>query len=185
MSVRVEPLQVKGIKEALAELNTIDKRLRRQMGQEYKTIVKPMVSEAKHLVPFNAPLSGWTRSWTPRGIKTRGAGNELLPWLENQQRTVKPYLSGKKPKLTQHGMKNLAAFGIRWDSATAVLFDMSAEPKTPQGAQMIAALNSRFGFASRAMWEAYERRFPDVEREIRQLVEKIMDAVDRKIKVVP
>ena len=181
MSVQVQPLQVQGIKEALAELNTIDKRLRRQMGQDYKTIVRPMVNEAKHLIPFSAPLSGWNRSWTPRGIATRGAGNELLPWLENQQRTVKPYLSGKKPKLSQHGMKNLAAFGIRWDSATAVLFDMSANPKTRQGAQMISALNSRFGKSSRAMWEAYERKFPEVENEIKKLVEKIMNAVGRKI----
>lgn len=184
MSVQVQPIQVKGIKEALAELNAIDKRLRRQMGNDYKTIVRPMVTEAKHLVPFTAPLSGWNRSWTPRGIQARGAGNELLPWLENQQRTVKPYLSGKKPKASQYGTKNLSAFGIRWDSATAVLFDMSANPKTPQGAQMISALNRRFGFASRAMWEAYERRFPDIEREIRQLVEKIMNAVSKKIEVL-
>jgi len=184
MSVRVEPLQVKGIKQALAEINTIDKRLRRSFTVEYKTIVQPMVDEAQYLVPARAPMSGWNRNWTPRNSRRPVANAGVLPWGGNESRAVKPYLSGKRPRSVGGRTRNLAAFGMRWTSRNAVLFDASGQARTPQGEQMLDTLGQRYGSPSRAMWRAYERSGPDIQYEIRQLVEKIMNAVGRNIKVV-
>lgn len=182
MSVRVEPLQVKGIKEALAELNTIDKRLRRSFTAEYKTIVQPMVAEAKHLVPVRAPMSGWNRKWTPRNQR-RATASGVLPWGGNESRAIQPYLSGKRPRTVGGTTRNLAAFGMRWTSQNAVLFDAAGMANTPQGQQMIDVLGSRYGAPSRAMWRAYEQSGPDIQYEIRKLVEKIMRSVGRNIEV--
>jgi len=179
MSVQVQPLQVKGIKEALAELNAIDKKLRRSFTVEYKTIVAPMVSDAVNLIPTKTPMSGWNRNWTPRG-NVRAGG--ILPWVEKKP-AVKPFLSGKRPQTTGRYTRNLAAFGMRWTDKTSVLFDMSGDSQTPQGERMVRTLTNRFGAPSRAMWRAYEQSSLDVQYEIRQLVEKIMRSVNRKMDV--
>lgn len=189
MTVRVEPIRVVGIKEALAELNSIDKRFRRALTGEYKTIVHPMVAEAQQLVPLQAPMSGWKRMWTPRAW-TQGGGwykqqfEDVLPWVGvSPIRDIKPFLSGKKPRTYGGTTRSIAAMGMRWRSEEAVLFDQSGQARTPQGEQMIETLGRRFGPPSRVMWRAYERTSLDIQYELRQFVEKIMNAVGRKVKV--
>ena len=63
-----------GIKEAVKELNNIDKSARRELTREYKRIVESVISEAKQRIPLGAPVSGWNRSWTTK------SGKQLLPW---------------------------------------------------------------------------------------------------------
>jgi hypothetical protein len=198
-------LEVVGVKEALRELNDIDKKLRRQITKDYQQIVKPVVDAGKQLVPKQAPLSGMNRSWTPKG-----ASQSVLPFGDNsapreprvsqgwQQRAsgrrqmgkwlqwkygIRGYISGKKPRTFNGYTKNLATFGIRWLGSASVLFDTSGRASTPQGRQMIAALNARFGQPSRVMWRAYQQEGPEIQGEMRDLVNKIMESVDRKTRV--
>lgn len=188
MSVRVETIQVKGIKEALAEINSIDKKLRRSFTVEYRTIVAPLVSEAITLVPVRPPMSGFKRNWTPRSWDTShrvaNRQGQIMPWTTSYRPAIKPFLSGKKPRTVGGTTRSLAAFGVRWQDRRAVLFDMSGQANTPQGEQMVKTLGERYGAPSRVMWKAYEQSGPDIQYEIRQLVEKIMRAVGREIKVV-
>lgn len=188
MSVRVETIQVKGIKEALAEVNSIDKRLRRSFTVEYKTIVAPLVSEAITLVPVRPPMSGFTRNWLPRSYdmshKYANRLGEILPWTTSYSPAIKAFVSGKRPRTVGGTTRSIAAFGVRWQDRRAVFFDMSGQSNTPQGAQMIETLGRRYGPPSRVMWKAYQYAGPDIQYEIRQLVEKIMRAVGRDIKVV-
>ena len=180
-------LEVKGIKEALRDLNTIDKKLRRSLTVEYKEIVYPMVNEAIHLVPSKAPMSGFDRQWVPRSNAKLFAspGKEaVLPWSFRSGQ-IKPFISGKRPRVSGFGTQNLATFGMRWLGKGSVLFDTASNSTTKQGAQMVQTLNARFGGPSRVMWRAYENTSLDIQYELRQLVEKIMRAVGREIKVRP
>lgn len=182
-------MQVKGIKQALAEVNSIDKKLRRSFTVEYKTIVAPLVSEAITLVPVRPPMSGFKRAWLPRNWDTYGYGvanrfEEILPWTVGYRPAIKAFLSGKRPRTVGGTTRSLAAFGVRWTDKRAVFFDMSGQSNTPQGAQMIETLGRRYGPPSRVMWKAYKYAGPDIQYEIRQLVEKIMRAVGRNIEVV-
>jgi hypothetical protein len=72
---------------------------------------------------------------------------------------------------------------VRWQGPAAVLFDTSNTARSEQGRQMVAALNSKFGKPSRSMWRAYERQDEKVQREMRKLVNDIMEAVDRKTRI--
>lgn len=185
-------VEVKGVKEALATLNALDKATRRQITRDFATIAAPMVQEAKRLLPGDAPMSGWNRAYNVGGAEraavraaaryanpNRGRirdfayrGNEeatsLLPWNANaERRSIKAFTSGSK--------KKAAVFGMKWNDRTATLFDMSGHSRTPQGEQMINTLSSRFGSPSRIMWKAYEMSAKDVQEQIRQLIEKIMN----------
>jgi len=183
-------MEVKGVKEALAILNAMDKKTRRQITKDFAEIAKPMVQEAKRLLPGDAPMSGWKRAYNvggrerslankaaryARGARVREAvttandeATSLLPWSTSQEtRSIKAFTSGSK--------KKAAVFGMKWNSRTATLFDMAGKSTTPQGAQMINVLSSRYGNPSRTMWKAYELSASDVQEKLRKLVEKIMN----------
>lgn len=197
-------IDVVGVKAALAELNKTQKVLRREITREYKDIMQPTVSEARDLVPKQPPLSGFARSWTPRGATTSvlpfgsggapraprrptareinfpGGRRQYGKWLQ-WQAGLNAYISGKRPVTRGGYTRNLAAFGVRWQGPAAVLFDTSAHARTPQGQQMIRALRQRYGKPSRVMWRAYDETSADVQRELKKLVKKIMISANKKV----
>ena len=180
-------MEVQGVKEALAILNAMDKKTRRQITRDFAEIAKPMVLEAKRLLPGDAPMSGWERAYNVGGRQKALArkavftgrvreavtmandeATSLLPWSTSKEtRSIKAFTSGSK--------KKAAVFGMKWNSRTATLFDMAGKSTTPQGAQMINVLSSRYGNPSRTMWKAYELSSSDVQEQLRKLVEKIMN----------
>ena len=202
-------VQVVGLKEALKELNSFDKKLRRQITRDYKAITKPIEQDAK--TALNAfgdkpPLSGWGRSWNPAktrkpfgGKKTRDiwtkvqaeekrqqaiATGGVFPWdTDAAKRMVKAKINTRQPKQFGGAMRNLQVFTLSWLGAANEVFEMAGREssgKTQQGKQMIAALNTRFGQPGRVLWNAYDKNRDVVDKEMRQLVDRIMAAVNRK-----
>ena len=51
-------IQTVGLKEALRDLNKLDPGLRREIGKEIRTIVRPLTDTINQRVPGAAPLSG-------------------------------------------------------------------------------------------------------------------------------
>lgn len=192
-----------GIKDALRELNTMDKRLRRQITRDYNEIVQPIKVDAKSLAPSEPPLSGFARSWTPDGSSVSvlpwgsggGSKRPKVPgnWQQSKQgraqmraamrydANIRAYVSGKKPTTVAGYTRNLAAFGIRWIGVESAFFDTSGQSRTPQGARMVAALNAKYGPPSRVMWRAYEKSADQVQRNMSRLVNRVMVAVGREL----
>jgi len=198
-------IEVAGVKEALAELNKTQKKLRRAITVEYKEIMQPTVSKARNLVPTDAPLSGFNRAWTPNGgqgsvLPFQGGGQARAPrlptareinfpggrrqygnWLK-WQAGLNAYISGKRPRTIGNYTRNLAAFGIKWQGPAAVLFDTSGQANTPQGRQMVSALTAKYGPPSRVMWRAYQQTDQDVQNQLKELVRKIMRSVNEAVR---
>lgn len=181
-------IEVVGVKAALKELNTIDKKLRRQITKDFKEIVAPVVGDAVNLLPFKEPLSGWERGWNAapgRQKASEGGSRQILPWDDRTfyAAQIKPFTSGKTPKSFKGFTRNATTFGIRWTGPAARLFDQTRGGNTPQGQRMARVLSERFGPASRMIWRAYERSEPQVQDEMKRLVEKIMAAVNRNVRI--
>lgn len=184
--MRIETqIQVTGVKEALRELNQIDKRARRKLTRDYREIVSPTLTTAEGLTPSKAPMSGWERGWDPQAGRQGGStGRKLLPYDPNKaKQAIKPFISGKKPKEFAGVTRNLTAFGISWRSPSAVLFDQADHWNTKQGEQMVHVLRQRYGTPSRMMWRAWERTEDDVMGNIKQLIEDLMFQVGNRIKI--
>lgn len=164
MTSELGPIEVVGLKEALAQLNKIDKKLRRQITTDFKAIVDPVLIEARRNIPDDAPLSGMARSWTGK------SGAELMHWESAKvNKNLKAFTSGKKIREAPGGFKqNLATFGIRWGGPQATLFDMARKGKLSQ------SLQSKYGSPSRVIWRAYEAQSSEVEKQVRELVNKVM-----------
>lgn len=157
-------IEVVGLKSALAELNKIDKKLRRQITTDFKKIVDPVIVEARRNIPDEPPLSGMARSWTGN------SGAELMNWQTNKvNKNLKAFTSGKKVRDAPGGFRqNLATFGIRWGGPQATLFDMARKGKLSD------ALQARYGSPSRVIWRAYETQKSVVDSEVRDLVNRVM-----------
>lgn len=160
-----------GIKDALRLINTVDKSVRQSYTREYKKLMAPVVKAAKEKVPDNAPMSGWTRSWTTP------SGFQALPWNGVVgEKLIKSGVSGRKPKEFQGVTRGLAAFYVRWSGMTAVVYDVSGRkgvPATESGQTMVNALEQRFGQGSRVMWPS----LLDNKEEVTDGMQKLLDRI--------
>ena len=173
MAVEIAPIEVVGLKDALKELNAIDKKLRRAVTLDFKKIMEPVIKEAKDKIPTGPPLSGMARSWKSK------SGAELMSWDDNKvNKNLKAFTSGKKVRNTGLGFtQNLAVFGIRWAGPQVTQFDQG------RNGEMARNLTNRFGSPSRLLWRAWEYQKANVEREIKSLVSDVMRTVGRGGKI--
>ena len=156
--------EVVGLKEALKEINSVDKKLRRQITKDFKEIMKPVIAEAISRVPNDAPLSGMRYRWTGK------SGSELMHWENDKvEKNIKAFTSGKKIRDTGLGFKqNVGVFGLRWNGPQATIFDMA------KNGRLGAQLTARYGTPSRLIWVAYETKKHEVEQQIKDLVLFVM-----------
>ena len=160
-------IEMVGLKDTLKTLNKLDPALRRSLTKEYKSIVAPVVNEAKANIP-DMPLSGWQRSWTTK------SGFKMLPWDSNKAaKQVKAGVSGKKVKEFQGRTSNLAVFFIRWSGMVDTVFDLTGK------GIMGRNLGAKWGRPSRVMWPAYEKHKNEVEANVEGLAVEAMRAVDK------
>jgi hypothetical protein len=170
--------EVRGVKEALRIIGSVDKQARRDITKEYKTIVKPVIDDAKQNVPRQAPISGWARNWTTK------SGFKMLPWQGDiGAKMIKPKLNGRKVREYGGHVQNLAVMSITWTGMVDTVFDIAGRGSVPdtRGQQMTKALSERFGKPSRVIWPAWERNADKVEKEIAQLIDKIMSDAKRAL----
>jgi len=172
-------LEVVGLKEALKELQDIDKKARRKVTTDYRRITKPVVDTARKRIPQEAPLSGWNRTWKP------STNFQALPWKTAIAKSmISTKVSGKKPREWAGRVTNLAVFTVTWKGAINTIYDLAGRRgngDTERGARMIRALEARHGKASRVLWPAYEMNRDEVERQTFELVEEVMRAVNRNL----
>lgn len=174
-------LEVVGVKEAVRELQRVDKRARRQLTVNYRRITEPVIRDAKSMVPLGTPISGWGRSWTTK------SGQKLLPWdSEVADDYIKAKVSGKKPREWAGYMSNLTTFIVSWYGAINTVYDIAGREsrgKTVSGRNMIAGLEAKKGKASRVLWPAYLANRDEVEKQMRLLLEDLMQQINRNLVV--
>ena len=169
-------VEVIGIKEALRELNSLDKEARSKLTRDFKQITKPLEQTARQLMPKSAPLSGMERGW-----KTK-SGFQMFPWGTNKNDTIVSSVSGRKPKMFAGHMTNLSTFYVRYKGSTSTLFDTSGKGPVPttQGSRMVRALTNFYGPPSRVLWRAYERHDGDVVTNTQKLIDEMMEDLNRR-----
>jgi len=170
MSTSVEVL---GLKEALKELNRINPSLRRQITRDFKQIVKPVITQAETMLPSGAPLSGMARPWAGK------SGADIMSWLDDRvKKNLKAFTSGKAVRDAPSGFRqNLGIFGIRWAGPQATIFDMAAE------GTLGTNLTNTYGQPSRVLYRAYNAASGDVERQVTDLVNKVMESTNNAMRI--
>jgi hypothetical protein len=166
-------IEVVGLKEALKELNTMDKKLRREITRDFKKIVQPVLGQAEKMLPNDAPLSGMARSWQGK------SGADIMSWNDARvRRNIKAFTSGKKVRDAPGGFKqNLGVFGIKWLGPQATALDMLAK------GVMADNLTERFGPPSRIIYKAYDSASDEVQQQVKDLVNKVMKLTNNAMRI--
>lgn len=164
-------MEIVGLKEALQELNKIDKRYRRQVTKEFKEIADPVVSQAKNANVELMALKGFKRNWTTK------SGYKMFPIdFQRLEKLVVTGVSGKKPKEFMGQMRNASVFFIRWKSPQATLIEMASKGSLGQN------LSAKAGPRGRVLWKAWEQNETEVNRRVAALVTKVMDDVQKSMR---
>lgn len=146
---------------AIKALKSIDPEYRKQFNRDAKSIVAPLLAEAKGNYP-QMPLSGMKYKWTD------AQGRTLLPW------TIGKVRSGVKFKTSTRRNKAAVLYVTQADPSGAI-FEVAglANP----GTNFNSNLRTR---NSRVLWPAAERHLPDVEQGLSDLVRDVMRRVNEE-----
>ena len=178
-------LQVVGVKNALKEINKINPALRRQITKDFKQIVKPAIDKMGQSVPSLAPVSGMSQPWSPRRRTKSAKQVTIQAWNKGEfGSSLKAKINTRKAYPRVLGNEVSAAFRITTDYGWALAADMAGRRgngNTEQGRVLIAALRSRYGDASRFLWPSWFQAYPEVEDNMKRLVERIMREVRQRI----
>ena len=176
MPATVQVLEVSGLKEALKEINKIDKKLRRELTKDFERAASPMVDAIRGDIPSSPPLSGF-------------ATKSRLQWRTNETKSVKVKLDTRRARYrnekTGSNYEQLGVVKIRTTTPAVAVFDIAGKTssgKTAQGKAMIDGLQRRFGRASRIMWPNAERKWQEVESNIEPVVRRVSDELTRLMK---
>jgi hypothetical protein len=169
-------LEVYGIKNALKELNKIDKSLRREITKDYKQIVKSVIDDAKSVIPSDAPLSGLNRKWkTKSGHEIIGEGG----WKQSvAQKLLVAKISTRRVKEFKGNTVNVGTFRLVWSGIANQTYDIAGRKSSNA---LGRALANRWGSASRVMWPSYEKNKSQVDDEMLRLCERVMNEVNRNL----
>lgn len=158
-------IQVYGVKEDLKRLNKLAPDLRKQILQDAKAIVEPVIRTASGAYP-DKYLSGMSRAWTQ-------GSNKKFPY--DRAKAIK----GISVKVDTR-KKSESTITIIQKNPAATIIDMAGKKggKTPAGKNMIAGLTMHFGSPSRVMWPSYDLNADRVNEAMVELVDTITDQIN-------
>ena len=167
--------EVYGVPEMLKILGKIDPALRRATVAKMKLAAKPMVQEAKSLVPDVAPLDNWS-NWkggydprlVKRGIKVTYKG----PTKRHKNLELFPLLK----------LSNTSVGGSIVDIAGKAGGSGRGSEGADRGRQMIAKINRETKRdPSRIVWKAAERHLRDVQEGVNDAILEMEHAIQKRI----
>lgn len=166
-------IEVNGLGEALRTLNRVEPGLRSKMQRDLRKAIKPMVDAINAAVPAEAPLSGMNH-------------NGRTGW--NRRRAVYIKIDARRPRRglsrPNHSMLGVVRISTR-DPATAIA-DMAGKAggnasRAPQVRRRPNFAQSLRGEPSRYMWPNAEQNFPQVEDNVRDIVQDIIFQANREL----
>jgi hypothetical protein len=152
-------IEVNGVRDVLKTLRQVDPELRKEFNRNARTIVKPIMDDAKRRYTV-IPLSGFRRRWAPEG-------RELTP------KPIGRWRSGVTFRVNA-SKKQTTVFVVKQVNPIAAVFDKAGKQL---GANLAAA---GWGQPSRVMWPAYDARIDDVRDELVDLITEAADRISRK-----
>lgn len=146
---------------AIKALKSIDPEYRKQFNRDAKSIVAPLIADAKGGYP-QMPLSGMKYKWTDK------RGRALLPWAISKVR------SGVKFKTSTRRNKSAVLYVTQADPAGAI-FEVAG--RANPGTNFNTNLRDR---SPRVLWPTAEKHLPDVEQGLSDLVRDVMRKVNEE-----
>lgn len=161
----VADTQARGINEAIRELAKLDPTLRRDLKREAKQIVRPIIDDAKKRYPNTAkgrsPLRGVNYNWEA----IAGSG---FPYDGAAARRGLRFFA-------DIGRPNRTVIRVRQINAAAAVLEYVG-----RGNALGQAVGARYGFRNRFLWASAEKEVPNVIREMRLVIDRMVFGINRR-----
>ena len=172
----------------LKQLGKIDPALRRAATARMKSAAKPLLQEARGLVPQQSGLN-WG-NWTTEspGLGKPGTGRVIGPYNPTTvRRGIK--VTYKGPSRRDRDKEIYTLLTLQNTSAAGAIFDMAGKANgagrnsegAARGRAMIAKLRAENGRASRVVWRAAERHLPTVQRGVADAIKDMEQAIQARV----
>lgn len=187
-------IEIHGIKEALAEINSFDPKFRKQItkdivnaGQKIITSARSLIKEWPNSKNNGAPLSGMVRGTLIKGRDVRWTNDKAKAGFK-----VKVNASTQRQKIvnfkTENGADNKVLFKakpyqlmvIQQKDAAGSIYDHAGRNIT---SIFVTNLNAETTNEPRAIDPAVEMHQATVEQEVLSIVEKVMSAINKNMQV--
>ena len=188
-------IDVYGVQNALKELNDIDRKIRRQVTKDIKTVGNQIVQEARSMVSTQsrsngAPLSGMRRGSLIRGreaawniSEVQGGFNVRVGVRATKERYV-DFDQGGYTRQVVYGAKPYRLMVVQQKSFAGAIYDHAgAGISGVRNTAFIANLNKEVGDAPRVIDKAVESNRPAVTAELLSIVGKVMQQTNRNLVV--
>jgi mRNA-degrading endonuclease RelE of RelBE toxin-antitoxin system len=188
-------IDVYGVQNALKELNDIDRKIRRQVTKDIKTVGNQIVQEARQMVQTQsrsdgAPLSGMRRGSLIRGreaawnvSEVQGGFNVRVGVRATKERYV-DFDQGGYTRQVVYGAKPYRLMVVQQKSFAGAIYDHAgAGISGVRNTAFIANLNKEVGDAPRVIDKAVESNRPAVTAELLSIVGKVMTQTNRNLVV--
>jgi hypothetical protein len=188
-------IDVYGVQAALKELNDIDRKIRRQVTKDIKSVGNQIVQEARQMVQTQsrsdgAPLSGMRRGSLIRGreaawnvSEVQGGFNVRVGVRASRERYV-DFNQGGYTRQVVYGAKPYQLMIIQQKSFAGAIYDHAgAGISGIRNTAFIANLNKEVGDAPRVIDKAVENNRPGVTAELLSIVGKVMEQTNRNLVV--
>jgi hypothetical protein len=188
-------IDVYGVQNALKELNDIDRKIRRQVTKDIKTVGNQIVQEARSMVSTQsrsngAPLSGMRRGSLIRGreaawniSEVQGGFNVRVGVRATKERYV-DFDQGGYTRQVVYGAKPYRLMVVQQKSFAGAIYDHAgAGISGIRNTAFIASLKKEVGDAPRVIDKAVESNRPAVTAELLNIVGKVMQQTNRNLVV--
>jgi hypothetical protein len=188
-------IDVYGVQNALKELNDIDRKIRRQVTKDIKTVGNQIVQEARSMVSTQsrgngAPLSGMRRGSLIRGreaawnvSEVQGGFNVRVGVRATKERYV-DFDQGGYTRQVVYGAKPYRLMVVQQKSFAGAIYDHAgAGISGVRNTAFIANLNKEVGDAPRVIDKAVESNRSAVTAELLSIVGKVMQQTNRNLVV--
>jgi hypothetical protein len=188
-------IDVYGVQAALKELNDIDRKIRRQVTKDIKSVGNQIVQEARQMVQTQsrsdgAPLSGMRRGSLIRGreaawnvSEVQGGFNVRVGVRATRERYV-DFNQGGYTRQVVYGAKPYQLMVIQQKSFAGAIYDHAgAGISGIRNTAFIANLKKEVGDAPRVIDKAVENNRPGVTAELLNIVGKVMEQTNRNLVV--
>ncbi len=186
-------LEVQGIQEALAELNKIDPKYRRQVTKRIKNSGQIILNEARSMVANfdnskgnGAPLSGMVRGNLVKGRETSWRTDQVQKGYKIKvgvRATRERYVDFNKGGYTEQvvfGSKPYKLMVVQSTDAAGVIYDHAGRNTS---GLFVTNLTKEEGSQPRVIDKAVEKNKPAVQKDVLLVVEDVMKITNRNLKV--
>jgi hypothetical protein len=167
-------IKPEGIAELVKVLRKVEPELAKQLPREMRQAGKPLVEEARSLLPQPSPLSGWG-AWNN--------GGRDRSWTRKAKSGIRITTNTGARKGVH--VINLMALESK-DPAAAIYENAGRHRKgsitsSDASDRFLAALEDKHGAAPRFLWPAVEINIPKLNRELQQVIERWSEQLEQKV----